>query len=87
MIEGPEVPPIRVCLERNAQSFKGSIQVLGRKKSSAPPHRMSEDLVSANRSALRGGLSWQVRTNDSFGLPWQTSMEYLGSRMGRLVRG
>ncbi len=29
MIEGPDVPPIRVCLERNAQSFKGSIQLPG----------------------------------------------------------
>src|SRR5712672_992240 len=32
MIEGPEVPSIRVCLERNAQCFKGSIQLPGRKK-------------------------------------------------------
>ena len=26
MVEGPGVQPIRVCLERNAQCFKGSIQ-------------------------------------------------------------
>ena len=32
MVEGPEVQPIRVCLERNAQCFKGSIQLPGRKK-------------------------------------------------------
>ena len=32
MVEGPGVPPIRVCLERNAQCFKGTIQVSGRKK-------------------------------------------------------
>ena len=32
MVEGPGVQPIRVCLERNAQCFKGSIQLPGRKK-------------------------------------------------------
>ena len=32
MLEGPGVQPIRVCLERNAQCFKGSIQLTGRKK-------------------------------------------------------
>src|ERR1043166_7111302 len=32
MVEGPGVPPVRVCLERNAQTYKGSIQVSGRKK-------------------------------------------------------
>jgi len=28
MVEGPGVPPIRVCLERNAQCFKGSLQLI-----------------------------------------------------------
>src|ERR1700723_4030125 len=32
MVEGPGVQPIRVCLERNAECFKGSIQLAGRKK-------------------------------------------------------
>src|SRR5713101_9822003 len=32
MVEGPDVQPIRVCLERNAQCFKGSIQLARRKK-------------------------------------------------------
>ena len=32
MVEGPGVQPIRVCLEGNAQCFKGSIQLPGRKK-------------------------------------------------------
>lgn len=32
MVEGPGVQPTRVCLERNAQSYKGSLQVAGRKK-------------------------------------------------------
>ena len=32
MVEGCNVPPIRVCLERNAQTFKSSIPLAGRKK-------------------------------------------------------
>ena len=32
MVEGPSVQPIRVCLERNAQCFKGSLPLMGRKK-------------------------------------------------------
>jgi len=51
MIEGPEVAPIRVCLERNAQCFKGSIQLPGRKKPLRHLIGMSEELISANRSA------------------------------------
>ena len=31
MVEGPGVQPVRVCLERNAQCFKGAIQLGGRK--------------------------------------------------------
>jgi hypothetical protein len=32
MVEGLGVQPIRVCLERNPQCFKGSLQLSGRKK-------------------------------------------------------
>src|SRR5258707_14571873 len=32
MVEGPGVQPIRVDLARNAQCFKGSVQLPGRKK-------------------------------------------------------
>ncbi len=32
MVEGPGVQPIRACLERNAQCYKGSLQLAGRKK-------------------------------------------------------
>jgi len=32
MVEGQGVPPIRVCLERNPQCYKGSLQLPGRKK-------------------------------------------------------
>ena len=54
MVDGPAVPPIRVCLERNAQCFKGSIQLTGRTK---PPRHligMSEELASGNESANSG---------------------------------
>ena len=50
MVEGPGVQPTRVCLERNAQCFKGSIQLAGRKK---PLHHligMSEELASGSMS-------------------------------------
>jgi hypothetical protein len=54
MVEGPEVQPVRVCLERNAQCFKGSIQLAGRKK---PLHHligMSEEIASGCMSANSG---------------------------------
>jgi len=56
MIEGPEVPPIRVCLERNAQCFKGSIQLSGRKKPLRHLTGMSEELILVNKSANTGRL-------------------------------
>jgi hypothetical protein len=56
MIEGPEVPPTRVCLERNAECFKGSIQVPGRKKPLRHLIGMSEELILGNRSANSGRL-------------------------------
>jgi hypothetical protein len=56
MIEGPEVPPTRVCLERNAECFKGSIQVPGRKKPLRHLIGMSEELILGNRSANAGRL-------------------------------
>jgi hypothetical protein len=54
MIEGPEVQPIRVCLERNAQCFRGSVQVAGRKKPLRHLIGMSEELSSGNMSASSG---------------------------------
>jgi hypothetical protein len=56
MIEGPEVPAIRVCLERNAQCFKGSIQLPGRKKPLRHLIGMSEELILGNKSANTGRL-------------------------------
>jgi hypothetical protein len=54
MIEGPEVQPIRVCLERNAQCFKGSIQIAGRKKPLRHLIAMSEEFAASNMSASAG---------------------------------
>jgi len=56
MIEGPEVPSIRVCLERNAQYFKGSIQLPGRRKPLRHLIGMSEELILVNKSANTGRL-------------------------------
>jgi hypothetical protein len=54
MVEGPGVPPVRVCLERNAQCFKGAIQLSGRKKPLRHLVALSEELASANSAAGSG---------------------------------
>jgi len=54
MVEGPSVQPIRVCLERNAQCFKGSIQLAGRKKPLRHLIGLSEELAAINVSASSG---------------------------------
>ena len=56
MVEGPHLPPTRVCLERNAQCFKGTIPLPGRKKPLRHLIGISEELISANRSANTGKL-------------------------------
>jgi len=56
MIEGPDILPTRVCLERNARSFKGSIQLPGRKKPMRHLIGMSEELILVNKSANTGRL-------------------------------
>jgi hypothetical protein len=54
MIEGPGVQPVRVCLDRNAQCFKGSIQLAGRKKPVRHLVAMSEEFASGSASANAG---------------------------------
>jgi hypothetical protein len=54
MVEGPGVQPIRVCLERNAQCFKGSVQLAGHKKPLRHLIGMSEEFASGNTSAGAG---------------------------------
>ena len=54
MVEGPGVQPIRVCLERNAQCFKGSVQLAGRKKPLRHLIALSEEFSSSNVSGSSG---------------------------------
>jgi hypothetical protein len=54
MVDAPDVQPIRVCLERNAQCFKGSIQLVGRKKPLRHLIGMSEEFASGNMSPSSG---------------------------------
>src|SRR5260370_21419214 len=54
MVEGPDVQPIRVCLERNAQCFKASIQLAGRKKPLRHLIGLSEEFASSNAFAGSG---------------------------------
>jgi len=54
MVEGPVVQPIRVCLERNAQCFKGSVQLRGRKKPLRHLIALSEEFAASSVSASSG---------------------------------
>jgi len=54
MVEGPRVQTIRICLERNAQCFKGSLQLAGRKKPLRHLIGLSEEFALANMSASSG---------------------------------
>jgi hypothetical protein len=54
MVEGPRAQPIRVCLERNAQCFKGSVQIAGRKKPVRHLIGLSDEFASSNTSASSG---------------------------------
>lgn len=54
MVEGPGVQPIRICLERNAHCFKGSVQVAGRKKPLRHLIGLSEEFANTNVSASSG---------------------------------
>jgi hypothetical protein len=54
IVEGPDVQPTRVCLERNAQCFKGSLQLAGRKKPLRHLIGMSEEFAWGNVSAGSG---------------------------------
>jgi hypothetical protein len=48
MVEAPGVAPIRICLERNAESYKGSLLLSGRKKPLRHLIGVSEELGSAS---------------------------------------
>jgi hypothetical protein len=52
-IEGPGVPPIHVCLERNAQCYRGSVQLSDRKKPLRHLVGISEEFGAASAAAGR----------------------------------
>jgi hypothetical protein len=54
MVEGPDVQPIRICLERDAQCFKGSIQIPGRQKPLRHLVAISEEFANGNISVNPG---------------------------------
>lgn len=51
MVEGPGVQPIRVCLERNPQCYKGSLQLSGRKKPLRHLIGISEEFAASGTSS------------------------------------
>lgn len=57
MVEGPGVAPLRVCLERNAQHWKGSVQLPGRKKPLRHLIALSEELASLSSNPTRSLLA------------------------------
>ena len=68
MVEGPGIQAIRVCLERNAQCFKGSVQLAGRKKPPASPNRFLGRVRFEQRiGGLRKNSAGQLGETDSFG--------------------
>lgn len=77
MVEGPEVPPTRVCLERNAQIFRGSVQLAGRKKPLRHLIGISEEFASGSlstnpgRTLLAGSAKQFVWTSiaEIYGIP------------------
>ena len=75
MIEGSEVPPVRVYLERNAQCFKGSIQLSGRKKPLRHLIGLSEEFALANRSATSGRT---LLANSDKGFVWTSIADIYG---------
>lgn len=77
MVEGPGVPPMRVCVERNAQCFRGSIQLPGRKRPLRHLIALSEQFVNAcapspcGKTLLpscRAGIVWPSIAS-AYGLP------------------
>lgn len=53
MVEGPGVSAIRVCLEGNAQNWRGSVQLPGRKKPLRHLIGVSEELASLSSNTTR----------------------------------
>jgi hypothetical protein len=54
LVEGPDVPPTRVCLDRNAQCLKGALKFSGRKKPLCHLIGISEEFTSGTQGAGSG---------------------------------
>ena len=76
MVEGPDVQPIRVCLERNAQCFKASIQLAGERSLYAISSACRKSLLRATRLRVQEEGCWRVRTGGLFGPPSRICMGY-----------
>jgi len=55
-VEGPGVQPVRVCLERNAQCYRGSVQLSDRQKSLRHLIGISEEFATPSANAARSLL-------------------------------
>lgn len=53
LVEGPNVPSILACLDRNAQCYKGALQLSGRKKPLRHLIGISEELAGGNATPGR----------------------------------
>jgi hypothetical protein len=82
LVEGPDLAPMQVCLGRNAQCFKGSLQLAGRKKPLRHIIGISEEFAAAAPRHNRK-RSWRVRRANSYGLRSQISTAFLECRTGR----
>jgi hypothetical protein len=75
MVEGPAVPPIRICLERNAETFKGSIQLADRKKPLRHLVAISEEFASA-KASLNSGKTLVAASHAPF--VWASIADFYG---------
>jgi len=87
MVEGSGVQPIRVCLERNAQCFKGSVQLAGRKKPLRHLIALSEEFASSNISGLRKNPAGKLGKPIHLGLSRPCPRDPRNAGLGGLVRG
>src|SRR5262249_44569373 len=75
MVEGPGTAPTRVCLDRNAELFKGSIQLAGRKKPLRHLVAVSEEFATSNASTASGKAL--LASSDAF-FVWASIAEIYG---------
>ena len=88
MVEGPGVQPIRVCLERNAQCFKGSVQLRRAQEAPASPDCFVGRVRFEQRIGEFGPNSaGKLGKRIHLGLHRPYSRNPRNAGLGRLVRG